>query len=295
MAIQHQHKGQSNLLIVMKRKRLLAELFLGILFFAFGGLKAQQDTVPPVIVYDDTLCIEIGSVWHMQYSVTDNKTSTSNIVTTLNWGFNGPVNTFIRGTYPVTIEATDEDNNKSSLTLNLRVDDCIPPVITLNTPDEVCVKWRTPYNPVHPTVTDNYYPNGQVSLVLKMSDVDVNVKGLYTELYEAIDGSGNKTTKSRLVLVADSCPASSTGIRDVTSSANLIYPQPAGDKINLYLPELGNNIRIKAFSSDGQLILEGKLDDNTTSIETSAWASGIYTLLLSDNTRSFTYKVIIRH
>lgn len=281
----------------MKRKKLLSGSCFFMLFLTFGGLSAQ-DTIPPVIVYDhpsDTQCIQVGSVWQMEYSVSDNKTSTSNIVTGVAWGFNGPLNTLKRGTYPVTIDATDEDNNTSSLTLNLRVDDCIAPVINLNTPDTVCVKWRTPYNSVPATVTDNYYSSGQVSLVKTSSDVDANVVGIYKEVFEAVDGSGNRTTKTRIVIVSQDCAGSSTGLRDLTALSNFIYPQPAGDKISLYLPELGDNVQVRAFASNGQLILESRLDNNAASIETSAWPSGIYTLLLTDTLRSFTYKVVIQH
>lgn len=280
----------------MNSKKLLSGLLFFMLFFGLGKLSAQ-DTIPPVIVYDypyDTQCISINSVWQMQYSVTDNKTSSSNIIISIIWGFNGPVNTVKRGTYPVTIEATDEDNNKSELKLNLRVEDCILPVITLNTPDTVCVKYRTPYNSVEPTVTDNYYTPGQISLVMLSSDVDPNVIGIYTEVFEAVDGSGNRTTKTRIVKVSENCPGSTTGLNDLVGMINFIYPQPADKELNLILYKLDNNVQVKIFSHDGKLVFHNNGDD-TLSIETSAWPAGIYTMVVSGHTALYTYKVIIQH
>lgn len=89
--------------------------------------KAQTDVAPPVITYDrpeDTVCIQIGSVWTIKVSATDNQTASGDILFTLNWGFNGPVNALIKGSYPVVIEAMDEAGNKSSLKLRFIVDDC---------------------------------------------------------------------------------------------------------------------------------------------------------------------------
>jgi hypothetical protein len=83
------------------------------------------------------------------------------------------------------------------------VDDFIPPVISLNTFDIVEHEVRTPYNSIAATVTDNYYGSGQVSIIRKSSNVNYNVLGTYTEVFEAIDGSGNVSTKTRTVKVVD--------------------------------------------------------------------------------------------
>ena len=78
-----------------------------------------------------------------------------------------------RRTYPVTYTAHDQSNNQAAaVTRNYRVDDFIAPVISLNTFDVVNHKVRTPYNSIAPSVTDNYYGPGQVSLVKIFDNVN---------------------------------------------------------------------------------------------------------------------------
>src|SRR5574343_400714 len=161
-----------------------------------------EDTKKPTILALGDTSVQIGSVWLDQTSVEDRYDN--NPVLTKEWGFNGPVNTLVRRTYPVTYYAVDQSGNQADPKVrNYRVDDFIPPVISLNTFDIVEHEVRTPYNSVSASVTDNYYPAGQVSLVKTSSNVNPNVLGTYTEVYEAIDGSGNVSTKTRTVMVVD--------------------------------------------------------------------------------------------
>lgn len=162
-----------------------------------------EDTKAPVIDTLGDTKIQIGSVWLDQTAVSDDYDDFP--VLTKDWGFNGPVNTLVRRTYPVTYRAVDQDGNQTvPVTRNYRVDDYIAPTINLNTFDVVYQEVRTPYNSVPATVTDNYYGSGQVSLVkLPTSFVDANTLGTYYEYYEAVDGSGNISQKTRTVIVQD--------------------------------------------------------------------------------------------
>ncbi len=161
-----------------------------------------EDTKAPVIDTLGDAKIQIGSVWFDQTIATDRYDL--NPTLTKDWGFNGPVNTLLRRTYPVTYTAVDQSGNISApIIRNYRVDDFVPPVISLNTFDVVQHEVRTPYNSVAASVTDNYYPAGQVSLVKLSSNVNPNVLGTYTEVFEAVDGSGNVTQKTRTVNVVD--------------------------------------------------------------------------------------------
>jgi len=160
------------------------------------------DTKAPAI---DTLGdnrIQIGSVWFDQTTAIDAYDNSPVLVKT--WGFNGSVNTLLRRTYPVVYTAYDQSSNQSiAVARNYRVDDFIAPMISLNTFDVVYHEVRTAYNSVAASVSDNYYGPGQVSLVKIFSDVDATKLGTYTEVYEAVDGSGNKTQKIRTVKVVD--------------------------------------------------------------------------------------------
>jgi hypothetical protein len=161
-----------------------------------------EDTKAPTILALGDTSIQIGSVWLDQTSVED--AYDINPVLTKEWGFNGPVNTLLRRTYPVTYKAVDQSGNNAVVAVrNYRVDDFIPPVISLNTFDIVQHEVRTTYNSVAASVTDNYYGSGQVSLIKLSSNVNPNLLGTYTEVFEAVDGSGNITQKTRTVIVVD--------------------------------------------------------------------------------------------
>ncbi|MES2617485.1 MAG: immunoglobulin-like domain-containing protein [Bacteroidota bacterium] len=147
--------------------------------------------------------IQIGSVWIDQTIVTDAYDNTP--VLTKNWGVtNGPVNTLVRATYPVTYTAVDASGNVAApKSRNYRVDDYIAPTINLNTFDIVYHEVRTAYNSVPATASDNFYDNTQVSLNMISTNVDPNVIGSYSEVFEAVDGSLNVTRKTRTVIVQD--------------------------------------------------------------------------------------------
>lgn len=162
------------------------------------------DNVAPNIIPDGDTSIQIGSTWFDLTYVTDEYDLFP--VMTREWGFNGQVNTLSRRTYPVTYHAYDSAGNQATAVVrNYRVDDFIPPVINLNTFDVVEHDVRKVYVSVAATVTDNYYDvnNNEVSLRLIFSDVDYTTLGTYKEIFEAIDGSGNKSTKTRTVKVVD--------------------------------------------------------------------------------------------
>ncbi len=161
-----------------------------------------EDTKAPEVDPLGDTSIQIGSVWIDQTTATD----AYDLTPTLNktW-WTVPVNTLVRATYSVTYEAIDGSGNISNPATirHYRVDDFIPPVISLNTFDIVEHEVRTPYNSIAATVTDNYYGSGQVSIIRKSSNVNYNVLGTYTEVFEAVDGSGNISTKTRTVKVVD--------------------------------------------------------------------------------------------
>ncbi len=161
------------------------------------------DTKGPIIDTAGPNKIQIGTIWIDQTNVKD--AYDNNPVMTKNWGItNGAVNTLVRASYPVTYTAVDATGNLATPQSRIyRVDDFIPPVISLNTFDVVYHEVRTPYNSVAATASDNYYSGSQVSLNKIFSDVNANVLGTYTEVYEAVDGSLNVTQKTRTVIVQD--------------------------------------------------------------------------------------------
>lgn len=161
------------------------------------------DVVKPVIIAPGTLNLQINEVWVDQTYAKDNYAGI--IPVQITPGFNGPVNTNIRATYPITYDAKDQSNNMAvTLVRNYRVDDFIAPVIVLNTPDTVVLEVHTNYSSKAVTITDNYYNSTQVSMSTAGSQyVNFHVLGLYTEVFTATDGSGNSTTVKRYVRIVD--------------------------------------------------------------------------------------------
>jgi hypothetical protein len=120
-------------------------------------------------------------------------------------GFNGVVNTLQRATYEITYYAEDPSNNKADedgFTILYRVDDYVLPQISLNTADTVIHDVNKPYSPQEVSVFDNYYAINQIS-ISKSGAVNPYKLGVYSELYTAIDGSGNVGTKTRYIKVID--------------------------------------------------------------------------------------------
>ncbi len=161
-----------------------------------------RDTKVPTINPLGSENVQINSVWLDQTIAED--AYDLNPELTKDWGFNGPVNTLVKATYPVTYYAEDQSGNMAiPVVRNYKVDDYIPPTISLNTFDVVEHEVRTAYNSVDPSVSDNYYPANFLSITKISSDVNPNVLGTYTEVFEAVDGSGNTTQKTRTVKVVD--------------------------------------------------------------------------------------------
>jgi len=127
------------------------------------------------------------------------------IATTKTPGFNGPVNTTQRATYPITYTSVDASSNvatNNGAVINYKVDDFIAPVIVLNTEDTVYLEVNSPYTSKAVTVTDNFYSASQVSVV-KTGSVDPYTLGLYSETYTATDASGNSAVRTRYIRVRD--------------------------------------------------------------------------------------------
>jgi hypothetical protein len=281
----------------MKQLYLLSKIScLALMTIAFNQkAKAQKDVTPPIIEYKgDSTCIQIGTVWVNKLEVTDNQSDKFNITVTQNWKSSGPLNSLVRGVYVLEVEAIDSNGNKSKRTISLKVDDCIAPEIDLNTPDTVCVKWRTPYNSVAPTATDNYYNKNQVSMT-KTGNVNTNVIGVYYEVFEAVDGSLNKTTKTRVIIVAENCGTTSS-ISQLTAMSINIYPNPAKGYIeinpaNTNSTELYN---VRLFSMDGKTVF-GSSFSNSVKMDVSNFTNGVYSIEVIGGDKVYRQKIVIQH
>jgi len=155
------------------------------------------------IVNNAIVKVQINSVFVDNIYAQDECNGAITIVKTP--GFNGPVNTAIRATYPVIYTAEDPNGNtadENGFVINYQVDDYIAPVVALNTESIIFHDVNNPYVSRDVTVSDNFYPLNKVSVV-KSGTVDPYTLGTYTETYTATDESGNSTTVTRTVNVVD--------------------------------------------------------------------------------------------
>lgn len=174
--------------------------FAGNLTTAERNVCVEDNTAPEIKVISDTI-IQIGSVWINQVTAEDAYDLSP--VLMRSWSPE-PVNTTVKGVYTATYIAEDMSGNISApMIVRYRVNDYVPPVINLNTFDVVEHDVITPYNSVNPSVTDNYYGPGQVSVMMISSNVNPNEIGTYSEVFKAVDGSNNITFKTRTVKVID--------------------------------------------------------------------------------------------
>lgn len=160
-----------------------------------------EDTKAPNINTSGSTKVQIGSLWLDQATVSDDYDNDPTLTKT--W-YPSVLNPTVKGTYTATYTAVDEEGNVSTpISIDYVVDDYVAPVINLNTFDVVYHDVTTPYTSIKATVTDNYYGEGQVSINRIFTNVDFSKLGTYTEVFKAVDGSGNTSTKTRTIEVVD--------------------------------------------------------------------------------------------
>jgi PKD repeat protein len=109
------------------------------------------------------------------------------------------------GTYYYWYVVEDAAGNRDSVVRTINVIDDIDPLLTLNGSNPLIVEVKTAINDPGYASSDNYY--GSVFVVVDSSLVQINQLGTYPMTYRAIDGSGNETTLTRIVIVQDNTPA----------------------------------------------------------------------------------------
>ncbi len=160
-----------------------------------------RDTKAPNIVNDGKINIQIGTFWVDNTFASDAYDDMPMLNKT--W-YPVPLNPSVKGTYTATYTAVDHEGNVSQpLVINYRVDDFIAPTINLNTFDVIQHDVNVPYTSTTATANDNYYTGSDVIVTKVSGNVNYNLLGTYQEVFRAVDGSGNTSTKTRTVKVVD--------------------------------------------------------------------------------------------
>lgn len=251
---------------------------------------AQSDTIPPVILLNtqDTVCHPVGIRYTpVGVSVSDNETDSIDIVVTKQ----GIVDHNLLGLYLEVYTAFDLKNNKSSKTRYVLVKDTVPPLIRFNHPDTICHKVNTVYLPSQVYFTDNYYSPSMINLTEK-GTVDPYTIGFYSIEYTATDLSGNTYSKTKYIIVSDTCPPTVGLDPDPNDISKVtIYPNPASSEVTLDNLKIGSEIEI--YNLTGNLVVQIQSTSNNVTIQTDKLPMGPYLVLVKTSNEIKRSKLIL--
>lgn len=195
-----------------------------------------EDKTKPEIHFIGGTNIALGSVWTDMTYATDNYWSGKDLVLEKTYGFNGPVNQNVKGSYTVTYKATDGSGNSTTDTRTYIVGDFTAPVILLNTEDTIYHDVNNPYNSINPTIYDDQTNYSNLS-IFKSGTVNPYKIGTYTELFRVIDDAGNQTEVTRTVVVLDRIAPS------------IVTPYICTPQFNVYNNKIGVIVEDNYYSS----------------------------------------------
>lgn len=151
----------------------------------------------PVITGDTSTTLQPGDMFDSMSSIvaTDKEDGdlTDAVLVTSN-----PVDTNVPGTYQVTYEVTDSDNNTATFTRVVVVEEAP----TINGENETDLNPGDAFNPMS-TITAMDKEDGNLTSEVNVTNnpVDTNVPGSYEVTYEVTDSDGNTATFIRTVIV----------------------------------------------------------------------------------------------
>jgi len=155
------------------------------------------DGLGPKVVLngDDPYYLEVFTPWLDPGATATDDVDGKNLVVTVY----GTVDSTKLGRYHLVYAATDSSGNVGSNTRDVIVRDTTPPVITLNGANPMTVDCAQGYVEPGATAVDNY----DGPLPVSITGGATSTPGTYTITYTATDSSGNISTATRTVIVAD--------------------------------------------------------------------------------------------
>ncbi|MFI5221990.1 MAG: immunoglobulin-like domain-containing protein [Bacteroidia bacterium] len=118
----------------------------------------------------------------------------------------GSINPNVMGYYTITYRATDASGNVATpLTVVIKIDDLIAPVVTLKGTLDITVDVDASKSFSDPgvTATDNYYPVNTLTTTVTPATVRMDILNNVTLVYNVCDPSQNCSSVSRVVHVVD--------------------------------------------------------------------------------------------
>lgn len=266
------------------------KFFLTLLLVVPFSLLAQ-DTIPPVIsnFWNDGDSIQVFSNYNNQipaYKVMDDVdgdiTSSALLSNTVNSG--------ILGTYTASITAKDKAGNTTTESVTIKVIDTIAPTLTLNGDNPICIPAGYDYTDAGFTVSDNYWPGPQITVVVSGNYVNEANRGWYCVSFTAYDSLGNASNteyRSIYVDLIDSgetcsfisgkvCGKDPLSIVPYKAPQLEVYPNPSNGLVQLHADYLLE--RVEAYSISGQRAMSNTI--NANHFELSLPKKGLYYLMI---------------
>lgn len=250
-----------------------------------------NDTIPPVINLRTpaTVYVSLKSVYiSVMPTATDNVSDSSKITIKKS----SDVDTYFTGIYYEIFTATDESNNSSTKTRTVIVSrDLTPPVIKLLGPDTVLHQRGVPYISKGVVVTDNMDGNITNAVVKIFSDVNVNINGLYKEIFKATDVAGNSAEATQYVKISDQ--ANTNAVTQVRNAQLSVAPNPAKDQIRIQMTNSSATVQLQIIGMDGKVKLAKDNYFVNSMLFIGELESGIYFIVCNDNLRNYYSKLVI--
>jgi photosystem II stability/assembly factor-like uncharacterized protein len=120
--------------------------------------------------------------------------------------------------------------------------------------------------------------------------------GLFTDLV-LMDGKlMSSTSKGVVIINENSGNDANLSVEDGHSMSEiLVYPNPAGEILNIRLPEITAHCKVSLMNETGQAVLDSIYENcSLIEINTSTLAPGIYIYAINTGSKSSTGKIIIR-
>ena len=176
---------------------------------SLGKYMPQIKQYSPVVITllgDNPVTLEVGSIYNEPSATAVNENNedvSDNIV------ISGIVDNSIVGTYTLTYDATDSENNVAlSVIRTVNVVDTTAPIITLLGDLTVTIQEGSTYTDAGATAEDNY-DGVLTSSIVSNNSVDASTVGSYLVTYNVTDANGNTATQvTRTVIVEQICVSS---------------------------------------------------------------------------------------
>jgi hypothetical protein len=249
-----------------------------------------RDIVPPVIVLIGNPVVQVPVFGNFedpwvtaQDNYYPNVTVSSNRATILN--------TNRVGEYVITYTAQDPAGNTSTVQRMVRVIDNEPPVISVLGSNPFRMDINDDFDTIDPgvKVTDNYWPEDSIDIMIDKSQLKPSVIGTYFVYYSATDKSGNVSNlRFRRVEVAFR-----VGLNEKVSQNNgsvSVYPNPSAGSIQI-VSQAGIK-QITVLDMSGKKIQTSTPHDLKTTLTISE--NGLFLLLIETEGGTFTQKVYIQ-